>query len=525
MGPWVRGHTKRGEAEAESSDDGDNEDEEMTRDHAGFSHAILPPPAAGDGLSKGQAVVIFYHAPEQSGTGWFPGTLTKAGAVGGAVDVRFSDGVFAQELRRSTYGRFGLWVLPDMERAAEDWTEADAAHRLLGQSCRCRGQGGALLDGTLRMWCATSRRFSANLGDHQSEVELSEAEAAEAVAAAAAAMLPALVTVTAPLAAAMVEGEAVEPMHEEGTEEDAVAAAAAAAEAADDDAAGAVPWPLRWELQRSGCVPAAATLEAIVRAWPEQSPSQRAAMVRETWPDRPLAPQPGGSSGPPRPPTRPAEAKPTPAVPCWATLPPCPPAAPLMPPAAPLCTCPAEAKPVHAPLQRPHEQGTRPPLRHSSLTVSSDVTLTLCAIQVLPRRVPGTVIKYRVRVSAGGELQLLEPRRDTRTLAHAMLGEESWLFVQFDDVEQAADDRGQRARALTWRAQQSAVAEGIEVCGKRFVYFGHKEGKSMAETRGYFVAQRGTVRRTPRAASSRVAHMRCTQCALTRTLRARVSVR
>ena len=58
-------------------------------------------------------------------------------------------------------------------------------------------------------------------------------------------------------------------------------------------------------------------------------------------------------------------------------------------------------------------------------------------MQVLPRRVAGTVIKYRVQVSAEGELRLLEPRRDTHTLAHDMLGEEQWLFVQFDDVEQA----------------------------------------------------------------------------------------
>ena len=33
-----------------------------------------------------------------------------------------------------------------------------------------------------------------------------------------------------------------------------------------------------------------------------------------------------------------------------------------------------------------------------------------------------------------------------------------------------------------------------------FVYFGHKAGKKMADTRGYFVAERGTVRRGRRAA-------------------------
>ena len=41
-GPWARAHDKRGKA---SSDEAETEDEELTRDHAGYAHAILPPPA------------------------------------------------------------------------------------------------------------------------------------------------------------------------------------------------------------------------------------------------------------------------------------------------------------------------------------------------------------------------------------------------------------------------------------------------------------------------------------------------
>lgn len=81
-GPWACTLDKRDDAE---SDGGGNEvmdmdgamDEEMTREHAGFEHAILPRPDTADGLSKGQAVVVFFQAPEASGTGWFDGTLTK----------------------------------------------------------------------------------------------------------------------------------------------------------------------------------------------------------------------------------------------------------------------------------------------------------------------------------------------------------------------------------------------------------------------------------------------------------------
>ena len=188
------------------------------------------------------------------------------------------------------------------------------------------------------MWCAKLGRFSANLGDNQLEVELSEGEAVDA---AAAALLPAP---PSPLTASRAEAAAVTAGVVEGGAEGGVEGGAAelrhGSSGAEEEvapeeggAARAVPWPLRWELLRSGCRPAPATLDTILRAWPEQNHSQRMAMLRESLPGTSL---------------------------------------------------------------------------------------------VLPRRVPGTVIKYRVRVSAGGAIHLLEPRRDTRTLAHATLGEEAW---------------------------------------------------------------------------------------------------
>ena len=99
-GPWARAHDKRGKA---SSDEAETEDEELTRDHAGYAHAILPPPAEGVGLSKGQAVEVFFQL-DQSGTGWFPGALIKVGTVGGGVTVRFADGDSLHKLGRETYG-------------------------------------------------------------------------------------------------------------------------------------------------------------------------------------------------------------------------------------------------------------------------------------------------------------------------------------------------------------------------------------------------------------------------------------
>jgi len=196
------------------------------------------------------------------------------------------------------------------------------------------------------MWCAKLGRFSANLGDNQLEVELSEGEAADAAAAALLPAPPSPLTASraeaAAVTAGVVEGGAeggVEGWMEGGVEGGAAelrhGSSGAEEEVAPEEggAARAVPWPLRWELLRSGCRPAPATLDTILRAWPEQNHSQRMAMLRESLPGTSL---------------------------------------------------------------------------------------------VLPRRVPGTVIKYRVRVSAGGAIHLLEPRRDTRTLAHATLGEEAW---------------------------------------------------------------------------------------------------
>ena len=122
-GPWAAQGAGPSRDDAESSDDDSEEDEEIARDHAGYSHAILPPPVAGAKLSKGQAVMVFFlqtsNSVDESKSDWFSGTLTRAAAVGGSVSVRFSDGVCTLRLRCSNYGRLGMWVLPDATRAEQ----------------------------------------------------------------------------------------------------------------------------------------------------------------------------------------------------------------------------------------------------------------------------------------------------------------------------------------------------------------------------------------------------------------------
>ena len=64
-----------------------------------------------------------------SATGGFVGAVAK---VGGDVSVRFEDGPAKVALGRATYGRFGLWVLPEDSRQ-EEWSES--GHELLGRAC------------------------------------------------------------------------------------------------------------------------------------------------------------------------------------------------------------------------------------------------------------------------------------------------------------------------------------------------------------------------------------------------------
>lgn len=89
---------------------------------------------------------------------------------------------------------------------------------------------------------------------------------------------------------------------------------------------------------------------------------------------------------------------------------------------------------------------------------------------VLPYAPRGFVLKYRVRVRTGGSIELLEARKDGRTLAHALFGEEAWLHVEFDELPEGKAER-ERER----RAQQRLLAEGVVVCGRRFLCFGDSQ--------------------------------------------------
>ena len=66
--------------------------------------------------------------------------------------------------------------------------------------------------------------------------------------------------------------------------------------------------------------------------------------------------------------------------------------------------------------------------------------------------------RHRVRVSRGGVVQLLEPRKDTRTLAHALLGPDAWLHAEFEALSerQALYAAARAARAAAGAARRAA---------------------------------------------------------------------
>ena len=91
---------------------------------------------------------------------------------------------------------------------------------------------------------------------------------------------------------------------------------------------------------------------------------------------------------------------------------------------------------------------------------------------VLPWAGAGYVLKYRARVTTSGNIELLEARKDTRSLAYAVFGDQAWLHVEFESIQE-----GGEKRARERRAQQRVLKSGIDVCGTHFVYFGCKEGR------------------------------------------------
>ena len=92
---------------------------------------------------------------------------------GSTMSVRFDDGIYPIDLTRETYGRFGMWVMPDESRSNETW--AAAKHRLIDRVCHIDGR-----DATVLM-CNQFGRFAARSHDEEEEYELSLAEADAAV--------------------------------------------------------------------------------------------------------------------------------------------------------------------------------------------------------------------------------------------------------------------------------------------------------------------------------------------------------
>lgn len=111
---------------------------------------------------------------------------------------------------------------------------------------------------------------------------------------------------------------------------------------------------------------------------------------------------------------------------------------------------------------------------------------------VLPFAPRGFVVRYRVRVSTCGAVELLEPRKDMRTFAHALFGEEAWLHIELAELPESSNAARERAK----RAQLKVLRDGLHVCGRRFLFFGPKIGRSLDDTKAFFLAERGVLAET-----------------------------
>jgi ATP-dependent DNA helicase RecQ len=435
----------------ESEGDESEEEDETRREHIGFGGAILPRPAPGATLRKGDPVAVYYAAPHD---GWYEGVVVRClDRDGYQTRVSFADGTFDVPLTRRRYGRFGMWVLRDPSRA-EEWRTS--GHTLLGQRCSVQGQAAVVL-----MWCE-QRNLFATFSDDEFEAELTLDETRVAVQAHA-------MRAAAPLAASSHSGASAGPS--DGLSAGCVSAsdrAAAAAEAANGVASAAaaaaaasvaatgnlprlpawdLPWPLAWELervrQRDGWEPSVAALASLRQNWnchhSEWSSFDAVANDAEA---RAASAQEALSTGPAH----------------------------------------------EAPSTCGGAEEERRQARHRQRTALVRRTIAPPSPLVLPYAPYGYALRYRARVVAGGRVELLEARKDGRTFAHALLGEEAWINVEFETLPEGKD-----ANTHERSAQQRVLADGLFVCGRRFVCFGAKEGHKLEDSKAYFVAERGTV--------------------------------
>lgn len=154
------------------------EDEEITAPHKGYGGSIMPLDASSNlpvSLTMGTVVVVYIASPHCD---WYIGEVERCNG-GHLFHVRFrQDGALLEDLPLSarSYGRFNLWVLPDVAMPDEAWVESAHEHRLLGRLCEHGGR-----EGMLRMWCIPRRIFALAVLEpgtsFEREVQLSETEA------------------------------------------------------------------------------------------------------------------------------------------------------------------------------------------------------------------------------------------------------------------------------------------------------------------------------------------------------------
>ena len=386
---------------------------------------MLPPPAPGAMPSKGDKVAVYYLE-----AGWCDGEVVRCSGGGKFTHVRFDDGQHRVELTRKSYGRFAKWVACDTSRD-EQWSAA--GHPLVGNNCDVRGR-----DATVRMWCEARALFATCSVDEEQEVELTLEEAEAAVRA----------HTRRNGGPHPIAPERLSPLSGAGDDETAIVVAdganASTVAGSDSQVAYDVPWPLAWEFERlrqlDGWRPSEGAHTAIREEW-KRIDAKDASEVIDADPDESMdAADPDKRIVAANPETRIAVADQIEAAPCAARR-------------------AAAASSDQARLVR-HRK------RLAAVRREIDPTKKALVLPFAPR---GFVIRYRARVSSGGKVQvlLLEARRDVRTFAHSLFGEEAWLHVEFDDLPD-----GQVARDRERRAQQRVLREGIAVCGRRFVCFG-----------------------------------------------------
>lgn len=88
------------------------------------------------------------------------------------------------------------------------------------------------------------------------------------------------------------------------------------------------------------------------------------------------------------------------------------------------------------------------------------------------------------------------------TIASEVLGSDNLLQVKLEDLDDLTDEHGGFVKLKALTAMRDLLLEGLEVCGRRFVYFAHKVEHNMAESKLIFVAAGDSIHNRPSGAGS-----------------------